>query len=493
MYLGIDIGTSGVKALLSDDNGAVLASETAALAVLRPHPGWSEQHPHDWWQAVNQAALKLKQSHPKQMAAVKGIGLSGQMHGMVALGKDDEVLRPAILWNDTRNAAEADELDRQSPAFRKIGGNAVMPGFTAPKALWMQRHEPALFDQIKRVLLPKDYIRLLMTGEACAEMSDGAGTLWMDVANRCWSTDLLAACGLDLSQMPRLVEGSAVSGTLHARVATEWGIDGTPVVAGGAGDNAAAACGLGVIEPGDAFISLGTSGVIFTVTDAFAPAAESGAHAFCHAVPATWHQMGVILAATDCLNWLAEICGTSVGTLMQKFDPAKTAPASLLFHPYLSGERTPHNDAAARGGFFGLARMHNRNDLVRAVLEGVAFTFADAIDVLAAAGHRPKALLATGGGSQSHIWLEMIAAVTGCEIAVPEDGDFGAALGAARLGQAAANNLDGGTLSSVMSKPRIATSIPPKEDLADAYARPLARWRDLYHAIKPSQSAAADI
>lgn len=484
MFVGIDLGTSGVKALLIDPNGTILASSAATLDVMRPHAGWSEQNPENWWHAVNAAMQDLKTTHPAQIAAVRGIGLSGQMHGMVALGKDDQVLRPAILWNDTRNAAEAAELDNRVGAFRQIGGNAVMPGFTAPKALWMQRHEPKLFAKTARILLPKDYIRLLMTGETCSEMSDGAGTLWMDVANRCWSDALLAACGLDLSHMPRLVEGTEVSGTLRRSLAAEWGIDGTPVVAGGAGDNAAAACGLGVIQPGDAFVSLGTSGVVFAVTDSFAPATQSGAHAFCHATPATWHQMGVILAATDCLNWLANLCGIDVATLMADFNPNDGTAGAVLFHPYLSGERTPHNDADAKGGFFDLSYVHGRNDLTRAVLEGVAFALCDCVDVLASAGSRPTSLVATGGGARSRPWLEMIAAVTGCPIAVPQDGDFGAALGAARLGQMAATN--DANLVDVMAKPQIAYQIDPDPQMASLYAEPMARWRGLYLSTKTS-------
>ena len=484
MYLGIDVGTSGVKALLINDGGSVVANDTAPLDVLRPHAGWSEQNPADWWQAVNLAVQSLQDRYPKQMAKVLGIGLSGQMHGMVVLDANDSVLRPAILWNDTRNAAEADGLDSGFPAFRKIGGNAVMPGFTAPKAVWMQRHEPELFAKINKILLPKDFIRLQMTGEFCAEMSDGAGTLWMDVAQRCWSDELLGACGLNSNQMPRLVEGSEISGTLRRDIATSWGIEGTPVVAGGAGDNAAAACGLGVTAPGDAFLSLGTSGVVFAVTDSFSPAPENGAHAFCHAIPGTWHQMGVILAATDCLNWLAEITGQTVAALMHDFETSETGPSPVLFHPYLSGERTPHNYAGARGAFFGLSRAHDRREMTRAVVEGVAFALADAVDVLAGASARPSSLLATGGGARSRQWLQIIAAVTQCPITVPGGSDYGAALGAARLGQAAAGNLGTGELPAIMQKPDMAEQIDPDKTLTDAYEGPIMRWRDLYHAAK---------
>ena len=358
MYLGLDLGTSAVKALLVDGSGVVFGSRSAPLTVDRPHTGWSEQDPESWWQATSDAAMTLARAFPSQMAAVRAIGLSGQMHGMTALDAADLVIRPCILWNDTRSAAQAKRMDEEMPAFRAVGGNAVMPGFTAPKAAWMAEHEPDAFARISRILLPKDYLRLRMSGEYLSDMSDSAGTLWMDVAARDWSDTLLAACGLSRSQMPELVEGSAPAGQLRPEIARMWGIEGTPIIAGGGGDNAAAAVGLGVTRPGDAFLSLGTSGVVFAVTDSFAPAADSGAHAFCHALENVWHQMGVILAASDCVAWLCEVTGADVEALMAELDAAPQEATDLMFHPYLSGERTPHNDAGARAGFFGLARHH---------------------------------------------------------------------------------------------------------------------------------------
>ncbi|MGB2411746.1 MAG: xylulokinase, partial [Candidatus Puniceispirillaceae bacterium] len=280
--------------------------------------------------------------------------------------------------------------------------------------------------------------------------------------------------------MPRLVEGPAVSGQLRAEIARDWGIDGLPVVAGGGGDNAAAAVGLGTVTPGDSFLSLGTSGVVFTVTDSFAPAAESGAHAFCHALPDTWHQMGVILAASDCVSWLCEITGADVGTLMQELATTDLAATDLMFHPYLSGERTPHNDAHARGGFFGLARDHGRGEMTRAVLQGVAFAITDATHVLSDAGGAPTRLLATGGGAKNQIWLSYIAAVTGIPIDLPADGDFGAALGAARLAMMA----DGASVADVCLKPAIQMTISPDPALADQLGPAHARWREIYRLLQ---------
>lgn len=480
MYLGIDIGTSAVKLLLVDHAGAVICSASSPLDISRPHIGWSEQDPDWWWQAVDKAALELATIYPQHMAGIKAIGLSGQMHGMVTLDKNDTVLRSAILWNDTRCAADAFMLDAEVPAFRQIGGNAVMPGFTAPKARWMAQHEPELFSQIETILLPKDYIRFLLTGDKVSDMSDAAGTLWLDVARRDWSETLLAATGLNTAQMPRLIEGSEVSGNLRADIAKRWGISGLPNVAGGGGDNAAAAIGLGVVAPGDGFVSLGTSGVVFTVTDKFAPAAGSGAHAFCHALPDTWHQMGVILAASDCVSWLCEITGLTVSDLMAEMEKTDIVSTTPIFHPYLSGERTPHNNANARGGFFGLSRGHGHGDLTRAVLQGVAFAIADAMDVLRTAGGAPETLLATGGGANNKIWLKLIASITGCAIQVPSGTDHGAALGAARLAMIA----DGAEAGQVCQKPDIADVIMPDSMLGDALAPARERSQQIYKILE---------
>ena len=330
------------------------------------------------------------------------------------------------------------------------------------------------------ILLPKDYLRLRLTGETVSDMSDAAGTLWLDVAARDWSDTLLGLCGLDRSNMPRLVEGNAVSGQLRDAIARDWGIDGHPVVAGGGGDNAAAAVGLGTVAPGDSFLSLGTSGVVFTVTDRFAPAAARGAHAFCHALPDSWHQMGVILAASDCVSWLCEVTGADVSTLMQYLAATDLTATDLMFHPYLSGERTPHNDADARGGFFGLARDHGRGEMTRAVLQGVAFAIADATDVLSQAGGAPTRLLATGGGAKNKTWLSYIAAVSGIPIDLPADGDFGAALGAVRLAMMA----DGASMADVCLKPATARTIHPDPAFVEPLGAARERWRQIYRQLQ---------
>ncbi|MEL7151476.1 MAG: xylulokinase, partial [Pseudomonadota bacterium] len=307
-WLGIDLGTSGVKTLMMDADQNVLASAHAALTVSRPHPGWSEQAPEDWWQAAQATLDQLAKDVPDHMATVRGIGLSGQQHGATLLDASDKVLRPCILWNDGRSFAECEVLVERAD-FLRIGGNLVMPGFTAPKLEWVRSHEPEIFERVAKILLPKDYLRLCLTGEHISEMSDSSGTHWLDVAKRDWSDELLTATGLTQSHMPSLVEGSQPAGRLRSELAARWGMQSAPVLAGGGGDNAASAAGVGAVKPGTGFVSLGTSGVLFVSTDGFRPNTGDAVHAFCHSVPDVWHQMGVILSATDTLNWLARMTG----------------------------------------------------------------------------------------------------------------------------------------------------------------------------------------
>ncbi|HEX7236490.1 MAG TPA: xylulokinase, partial [Gammaproteobacteria bacterium] len=384
MYLGVDLGTSAVKATLIDGEQSVVGSASAPLEVSRPRPGWSEQDPRDWLAAAEQALGALRAAHAQELKAVRGIGLSGQMHGATLLDERDEPLRPCMLWNDTRAHAEAAALDGDA-RFRAVTGNIVFPGFTAPKVAWVRTHEPRVFERVRRVLLPKDYLRLWLTGEHVSEMSDASGTSWLDTGARTWSQELLAATSLKVRQMPALVEGTAASGTLRRELAARWGMTGEVVVAGGAGDNAAAACGLGAVRDGDAFVSLGTSGVLFAATRAHSPNAASAVHAFCHALPGTWHQMGVILSATDSLNWLATLTGTSAAELTASLGERLTPPGRVTFLPYLGGERTPHNDASVRGVFVGLGHESDRRALAQAVVEGVAFALCDSRDALRAA------------------------------------------------------------------------------------------------------------
>ncbi|CAD7040193.1 xylulokinase [Pseudorhizobium endolithicum] len=480
MYLGLDLGTSGVKAMLIDADQKIIGSASGGLDVSRPHPGWSEQDPAHWIRATEEAVAGLKAKFPKELSAVKGIGLSGQMHGATLLDKDDKVLRPCILWNDTRSHQEAAELDAD-PRFRKITGNIVFPGFTAPKLVWLKNNEPEIFAGVAKVLLPKDYLRLWLTGEHISEMSDSAGTSWLDTGARQWSAELLAATGLSEDHMPSLVEGTEQGGRLRAGLASEWGMGEGVVVAGGAGDNAASACGMGTVAEGNAFVSLGTSGVLFAANGSYLPKPESAVHAFCHALANTWHQMGVILSATDALNWYSGVTEKSAADLTAELGDSLKAPTAITFLPYLSGERTPHNDAQIRGGFIGLGHESSRAVLTQAVIEGVTFAIRDNLEALKSAGTSISRVTAIGGGSRSRYWLASIATSLGVPVDIPADGDFGAAFGAARLGLIAATGADP---VAVCQPPRTADTIDPVSSLSQAYETAYARYRAAYPAIR---------
>lgn len=475
MFIGLDLGTSGLKGILINDAQQVLAEASAPLAVSRPHEGWSEQAPADWIAAAESVLGQLA-SHG--LGRVQGIGLSGQMHGATLLDAADQVLRPCILWNDTRSHAEAAALDA-NPDFRRLTGNIVFPGFTAPKLDWVRAHEPGVWDKVAKVLLPKDYLRLWLTGEHVGEMSDAAGTSWLDTGARDWSETLLSATHLTRAQMPRLVEGSEVSGRLRADLAARFGLPSGTVVAGGGGDNAASGVGVGVVRAGEAFVSLGTSGVLFAANDGYQPDPETAVHTFCHALPGTWHQMGVILSATDSLNWYAGMTGHPAADLTAELGRLQ-APGKAVFMPYLGGERTPLNSASIRGAFFGLEHATDRAAGTRAVLEGVTFAIRDCRDALLATGTRLEHLLAVGGGSRSDYWLQAIATALDLPIHLPVAGDFGGAFGAARLAMMAAT----GAGAEIATLPAIARTIPPDPALTDAFTAGHARFRAAQTALR---------
>jgi len=481
MYIGIDLGTSGVKAILLDEQGQLLASHSEALTVSRPQPLWSEQDPQAWWHATDRAMLALGSQHALQQ--VRAIGLTGQMHGATLLDKQQRVLRPAILWNDGRSAEQCQALERAVPHSRAITGNLMMPGFTAPKLLWVQQHEPQIFEQIDKVLLPKDYLRWRMTGEFASDMSDAAGTLWLDVARRDWSDDLLAACGLSREQMPTLVEGNQLTGQLHGELAQRWQLPPVPVVAGG-GDNAAGAIGVGLYQPGQAMLSLGTSGVYFAVSDGFLSNPASAVHSFCHALPERWHLMSVMLSAASCLDWVCQLTRVDdVATLLRNVEQAPPAETPVWFLPYLSGERTPHNNPNAKGIFWGLTHQHGPNDLARAVLEGVGFALADGIDVLHASGLQPSSITLIGGGARSPFWRQMLADISGQRLEYRTGGDVGPALGAARLAQIALNPQR--PLAELLPALPLEQLHTPDAERHQHYAARRDTFRQLYRCLLP--------
>ncbi|MBT8418323.1 MAG: xylulokinase [Silicimonas sp.] len=475
MYLGLDLGTSGLKAIVIDDTQRLVASASAAIDGSRPHPGWSEQDPADWIGATESALTDI--ASKIDMAAIKAIGLSGHMHGATLIDTAGDILRPCIMWNDTRAHAEAAELDA-NPDFRRISGNIVFPGFTAPKLLWVSRNEPEIFSRVAKVLLPKDYLRLWLTGEIVSEMSDAAGTSWLDTGARDWSDTLLSKTSLDRTAMPSLVEGSSISGKIRNELAARFGLSpGTPV-AGGAGDNAASAIGLGVVAPGQGFVSLGTSGVLFAANESYRPDPETAVHTFCHAVPDAWHQMGVILAATDALNWFGRFVSRDAADLTGDLGQFQ-APGQTVFLPYLGGERTPLNDAAVRGAFVGLAHATDQSAGTRAVLEGVTFALRDCRDALAATGTTFERLTAVGGGARSDYWLRAIATALDCPVDVPSSAELGAALGAARLAMMAAS----GDTKKIATPPEIDRIVEPDAGLGAAFDDGMSRYRAARDAI----------
>lgn len=480
MYLGLDLGTSGLRGLLVGENGAPVGEATTEYGVQTPHPGWSEQNPADWIGACRKVLLELSRTYPEHYANVRGIGIAGHMHGATLVDRDGSVIRPCILWNDTRAHVEAAELDAIAD-FRELSGNIVFPGFTAPKLLWVKRNEPEAFARVAKVLLPKDYLLHWLTGKHVSDMSDAAGTSWLDVGARDWSEPLLEKSGMTPDQMPDLVEGSGCVGEVRPALADELHLPAGVVVVGGGADNAVAACGVGAFREGQGFVSLGTSGVLLAAKDSYAPKPASAVHTFCHAIPKKWYQMGVILSATDSLNWLAASVNKSPVDLAGQLSTPVNGPSPVRFLPYLSGERTPHNDANVRGAFLGLSKTDTDTDLCHAVMEGVAFAMRDSLEALKSTGTNLARVLAIGGGSNSPFWIETLANILNLPIDLPAKGDFGAAMGAARLAMVGAGNL---SPEDVMQPPEIVQTILPDPALQERYELAYQKYRSCYGAIK---------
>ena len=468
--VGLDVGTTGVKALAVAADGAVVASAESHYGLSQPRPGWSEQAPEDWWSGSQEAIAALGDHE------VAGIGLSGQMHGLVALDAQERVLRPAILWNDQRTAAECAEIERRVGLERliELTGNRALTGFTAPKLLWLRTHEPEIYARIRHILLPKDYVRLRLCGERAIDVADASGTLLFDVAERRFSSAVLDALELPADWMPRSLESPEISGRTAA---------GVPVAAG-AGDCAAAALGVGVERPGPVSLVLGTSGVVFAALPGYRPEPQARVHVFCHAVPGAWHAMGVMLSAAGSLQWARDTFapGVPFEQLMAEAGAAPAGAGGILFLPYLTGERTPHADPDARAALVGLSASHTRGDIMRAVLEGVAFGLADSFDLLRALGVEATVARASGGGARSDLWLRICASVLGipvCRMSVDEGSAFGAAL----LGGVAGGlfaNLD----EAVEACVRVRDQIDPEPAWIELYAERRERFRALYPALK---------
>ena len=481
MDLGLDCGTSGLKAVLVGDDGAPVASASRSYAPDRPRPDWSEQDPDVWRDAMAGAIADLRVAAPAALDAVRAIGFSGQMHGAVLLDEADRPVRPAILHNDGRAHAEAEELQRRYPELAGVVGVKPMPGFTGPKLLWLARHERECAKRVRCLLAPKDYLRLALTEERATDVSDAAGMWLLDEAERTWSTEAVAACEAEAAWLPRLLEGSAPAGKVTGAAAQAYGLPRGAVVAAGGGDAAVGAVGLGAIDSGEAFISLGTATQLIVATDRYLSAPEKLLHSFAHALPRRWYAMAAMLNGAGALAFAARLLGSAPDVLEREAADGYSGPSRLLFLPYLSGERTPLDDSYARGVLFGMDPTTSRADVARAVMEGVALTLGQARDVLAAAGAKPLTVGLSGGGAKSMLWTRMIAAATGFRILRIKGSEHGPALGAARLARLAAT---GESAETVCTPPEIADVTEPDPALADAFARQAERFQSLYAATK---------
>jgi xylulokinase len=492
LFLGIDVSTTGAKALLIDPEGRVVATASTPLTLQTPKPLWSEQDPHEWWKGTAASVRKALADAGASGEEVAAVGLTGQMHGLVLLDADRKVLRPAILWNDQRTGAECEEIERRvgrAELIREVG-NVALTGFTAPKILWVRNHEPEVYAKAKLVLLPKDYVRLRLTGEAAMDKADGSGTILFELKARTWSKKALDRLEIPAAWLPPTFEGPETTGGVSADAAAETGLRaGTPVVAGG-GDQAAGAVGAGAVRPGVVSLTLGTSGVVFATTDAPLVEPEGRLHAFCHAVPGRWHFMGVTLSAAGSLQWYHDTLtpNESFADIVAEAEGAPPGSDGLLFLPYLSGERTPYPDPHARGSFVGLTLRHTRAYLTRAVLEGVAFSMKDCFGLLQGAGlGSVNEVRIAGGGAKGALWRRIVASVLGLPM-VTVNSTEGAAYGAALLAGTGV-----GAWPTVEAACDATISVTgrdePVPEWAGAYSALFPRYRELYGALKPTYDA----
>ena len=490
-FLGIDVSTTGSKALLIDTAGSVIAVASSPHTLSTPKPLWSEQDPEEWWQATVQSIHSVLQANTIKPGAIKSIGLTGQMHGLVLLGESGVVLRPAILWNDQRTQAQCDEIHRIIGRERliQICGNIALTGFTAPKILWVAQNEPEIYTQARHVLLPKDYIRYRLTGEYAMDKADGSGTILFNLKARGWSSELLSALNIPESWMPPTFEGTEFTGVVNDSAAAETGLlAGTPVVAGG-GDQSAQAVGVGSVEPGIIGLSVGTSGVVFATTPSALIEPQGRLHAFCHAVPGMWHFMGVMLSAAGSLQWFRDTLapGEDFDTLMKEAETVPAGCEGLQFLPYLSGERTPHPDPNARGAFIGLTLRHHRRSLTRSVLEGVAFGLKDGFMLIQEAGLPSfTQIRASGGGTKSALWRQILASVLNYELVTVNTSE-GAAFGAALLAGVGAGAWSD-VLSACHQTIRVTARTLPNPQDVEVYQHSYSLYRDLYPALRTSFS-----
>lgn len=485
MYLGIDLGTSSVKIVLIDEAQNIVGTSSASLSVSRPQPLWSEQNPQDWWLATQRAIKTLKNTHTASFKKINAIALSGQMHGATLLNKKHQPLRPAILWNDGRSFSQCQKILNRVPDAPQIMGNLLMPGFTAPKLLWVQENEPETFKQIHKILLPKDYIRYCLTNDFATDLSDASGTAWIDVKNRKWSDRMIDATEIRAEQLPTLHEGSEITGTLKPELARAWSLNPHVTVIAGGGDNAASAISMGVTAPGSALLSLGTSGVYFIADQQYRPHPEIAVHTMCHCIPNLWHAMTVHLSAASCISWfmntfkISKLKFNELMTRVETHNPQHTP----IFLPYLSGERTPHNDPHARGVFFGLTHETQKENLVQAILEGVALSFAESQNALHHSGISAKSISVVGGGAKSLYWGKLLASALQKPLYYRKHAELGGAFGAARLAYFATQ---GGNIQQVLAPPDIDHMIQPDDAWALRFEQKLPLFREIYEKLRGS-------
>lgn len=484
--LGIDLGTSELKAVLFDSAGTVLAHAGSALSVSRERPGWSEQDPEDWWRACLAALDELRGKNTEAYARVQCVGLAGQMHGAVLLDKHNCCIRKAILWNDSRALREAAALAERDPAFSEITGSLPMAGFTAPKLLWLKKHEPDVFNRIDCVLSPKDYLRLKLTGERKTDASDASGTSWLDVRERRWFEPVVQATGLELRHLPPVLEGTEVSGTLTSSVATLLHMPAPVIVAAGGGDNPASAIGIGAVNPGDAFINLGTSAAFAAISDRFIGNPSAGVHGYCHALPRRWYAMGAILSGASALRWIAGLLSqANEQALLRRIAQEMPSEQAVeigapIFLPYLSGERTPHNDPLARGGFLNLGYDTSAVQLGYAVLEGVGFALRDAMRAVESSGAIVSVCSVVGGGSRSAYWAQLLSDILGSELRILSGSELSASIGAAKLALVA-HGLPSETLSTGLT---VTSAFRPRSTHQPILQERYARFRRLFPAVQ---------
>ena len=482
MYIGIDLGTSGAKTILIDHKQNILSVAHAKLDVHSPYDGFNEQNPQDWIQALENCLLQLQKKQPKEFSATISMGISGHMHGATLIDKKGEVIRPCILWNDTRSHKECIEYEDQEFDVRAMSGNITMPGFTAPKINWIKNNEPENFKKIDKVLLPKDYLRFYLTGEYYSEMSDASGTLWLNIKDRKWSEKLLSCSFLQEKHMPKLVEGNQETGFLKNYLKKKYNFNNNVKVVGGAGDNAAAAVGMGITEQNQSFISLGTSGVFFTPTNSFLSNTTDAVHSFCHCLPNKWHLMSVMLSGSNCLDWVCSITNNSIEQGLinaenfgKNLNNISHAP---YFLPYMSGERTPHNDPHVRGSFHQLKTTTNQAALQYSVLEGVSFGLLDGINAIGTVNSNVNDIFMVGGGSRSFFWLSLISTIINKKLSLCNQSEYGAALGVARLAMFVDRSIN--EKNTIIKKINVKASFEPELDKIDILEKRYLVWKSFY-------------